>query len=64
MSLKTRVFLLTHPGTAVETQKRALLERHHAAIERVLGKAKSLSQDSQRTLKDITDKTLRDVVKR
>jgi hypothetical protein len=48
MSLKTRVFLLTHPGTAVETQKRALLERHHAAIERVLGKAKSLQDPTRR----------------
>jgi hypothetical protein len=48
----------------VEAKKRELLERHHSAIERVLGEAKSLSRDSQRTLKDVKDKSLRDIAKR
>jgi hypothetical protein len=48
----------------VDAKKRALLERHHNAIERVVDAAKSLSQDSERTLKDIKDKGLRDIAKR
>jgi hypothetical protein len=64
MSLKLRAFPLSSPGTPVDAQKRALLERHHNAIERVVGAAKSLSQDSERTLRDIKDKGLRDIAKR
>ena len=63
MSLKLREFPLSPAGYPADAKKRALWERHQNAIQEVVGKARSLSEDSERTLRSVKDKGLRDIAK-
>jgi hypothetical protein len=64
MSLKLKEFAPLRAGTNVDAKKRGLLERHQSDIARVVREARSLSQDSERTLRGIKDKDLRNAAKR
>jgi hypothetical protein len=64
MSMKSKIFPVVRPGSPADIRKQELLQRHRAEIDSVLGKAKSLSKDSQRTLKEIRENASRDSVKR
>ena len=61
MALSSSTYALAKGDTLkADATKKSLMDRHHSAVERVVGDAKAFSADRKRDLDKIADKSLRE----